>query len=219
MDLFFGICAALGGTVLVCQFVMTLLGLAELDVDLPDDGGHAFGDHGGGHDVGHDAGHGHGHDSHDHAHHGANWLFSIVTFRTLTAALTFFGLTGLAMRSLEVGQATPSIAVLVALAAGGAAMYGVHWLLTAISRLRSEGTVRIDHAVGHGGEVYLRIPANRSGVGKVTITQQNRTVEYQAMTPHEALPTGAKIVVIGIVGPDTVEVELASAREPSAVQA
>jgi hypothetical protein len=40
----------------------------------------------------------------------------------------------------------------------------------------------------------------------VTLRLQNRTVEYQALTPHDALPTGSKVVVTGVLGPDTVEV-------------
>jgi hypothetical protein len=66
--------------------------------------------------------------------------------------------------------------------------------------------------VGKAGAVYLRIPANRSGSGKITLNLQNRTMEYQAVTAGEAIPTGANIVVVGVVGPDTVEVELAPAH-------
>ena len=45
--------------------------------------------------------------------------------------------------------------------------------------------------------------------GKVTLRLQNRTVEYQALTPHGALPTGSPVVVTAVLGPDTVEVAAA----------
>jgi hypothetical protein len=31
-------------------------------------------------------------------------------------------------------------------------------------------------------------------------------MEYQAITPHAELPTGVKIVVVGVINSDTVEV-------------
>lgn len=200
MELFFGVCAVLGGTVLLCQFVLTLIGF-DSDADIDDLGGDSAGepDHGAGHDADYDGSDGH--------HHGANWIFGVLTFRTIVAALTFFGLTGLAGNSAGMSPpATYAIAVL----AGLAAMYGVHWMMQGLYRLRSDGTVRIERAVGKTGTVYLRVPAKKSGVGKVTVSLQGRTMEYQAMTAHDELPTGNRIVVVDIIGRDTVEVELAT---------
>ena len=61
-------------------------------------------------------------------------------------------------------------------------------------------------ATGSTGTVYLAIPGERKGAGKVLLTLQNRTVEYQAVTSRGALPTGAPILVVDVVGPDTVDV-------------
>ena len=61
--------------------------------------------------------------------------------------------------------------------------------------------------VNHNGTVYLRIPAHRAGSGKVTVELRDRTMEYEAITSDDELLTGAKVVVTGVVGPDTVEVE------------
>lgn len=200
------IAAAVGGTFLLCQFAMTLLGMGghEMPHDLPDDVPHDFHF---GHADGHDGGH--SSDSGDD-HHDSSWFFRMISFRTLVAALTFFGLAGLAGSSAEL----PAASVLViALAAGAAAMYGVHWLMQSLYRLRADGTVRIQRAIGQAATVYLRIPPNRSGVGKVHINLQNRTMEYEAMTSHELLPVGAKVVVVDVLGPDTVEVEPAVEAE------
>ncbi len=192
MEMFFGVCAVLGGTVLLCQFVMTLIGF-DSDADVDDLGGDSGGDVDGDHADGY--------------HHGADWIFSVITFRTIVAALTFFGLAGLAANSAGTSQlATYAIAT----AAGLAAMYGVHWMMQGLYRLRSEGTVRIDRAVGRTGIVYLKVPGQKSGVGKVTVSLQGRTMEYQAMTAQDELPTGDRIVVVDVIGRDTVEVELAT---------
>ena len=128
---------------------------------------------------------------------------------TLVAALAFFGLAGLA-GTAKWGE--EPITLLVALAAGAGALFLVATLMRSMSRLKADGTVRIDRAVGKTGTVYLSVPPARAGAGKVTLSLQNRTVEYQAVTAQDALLTGAPIVVVAVLGPDTVEVAPASAR-------
>jgi membrane protein implicated in regulation of membrane protease activity len=205
MTTFFLICAVVGGTILICQFVLTLVGLG--------------GDHGGdfAHDVPHDFAGDVGHDVHvggahgaegaghdAHGHHGSSWLFGVISFRTLVAASTFFGLAGLAARSAELGLGPQ---LLLAAAAGVGAMYGVHWIVRSMGRLTEDATVRIRHALGQEGTVYIPIPPAKAQAGKVQIRVQNRLVEYEAVTNNpNRLATGTKIRVVGIAG-STLEVE------------
>jgi membrane protein implicated in regulation of membrane protease activity len=196
---FFLICAVVGGTVLICQFVLTLVGLG---------GDHSFA---GGHDVSADYTGDAGHDMHvggaqgaegidhdTHGHHGSSWLFGIVSFRTLVAAATFFGLAGLAAQSAEL-RLGPQL--LVAMLAGLGAMYGVHWLVTSMGRLSEDGTQKIRHAIGQEGTVYIPIAPAKARAGKVQIRLQNRLVEYEAVTNSaQRLATGTKIRVVGIAG-------------------
>ncbi|MEX2560992.1 MAG: hypothetical protein WD403_13810 [Pirellulales bacterium] len=185
----YSVCAVVGGTVLACQFLMTMLGLA--DVDLPDDLSSADGADGA--DVSHGG------------HHGSSWFVGMLTFRTLMAAVTFFGLAGLAGNSAQLPN---ELTLVVALAAGAGAMYMVHWMMQLLHKLKADGTARIERAVGQAGTVYLRIPGQKAGVGKVHVNLQNRTMEYEAMTSQEPLPVGARVVVVNVLGPGTVEVEL-----------
>jgi hypothetical protein len=187
------ICAVLGGTLMVCQFLLSLLGLGHH---------HEFGsDAEAAHDFG---GHDHPADGHDVGHEAqASWYVGVLTFRTLVAALLFFGLAGRAAEATDLDAGT---CLLVALCAGGAALFGVAWMMRTLYRLRADGTVRIDRAVGSSGTVYLTVPANKAGLGKVLLNVQNRTVEYQAVTPHQALPTGSPVRVLAVVNADTVEV-------------
>jgi hypothetical protein len=212
VDALFIICAAVGGTILVCQFVMTLIGLGghAFDMDISTDVGHDFG--GGFHaDAGVHVDHG---DATDHtsdadqtnqaAQHGSTWLFGILSFRTVIAALAFFGLAGLAARTAD--ASTPTV-LMVSVGAGLIAMFAVYWMMRALQTLRAEGTVRILGSIGQHGNVYLRVPANRSGNGKIQFNLQNRTMEYLAITSGPELPTGAKVVVVGVVNPTTLEVQ------------
>ena len=181
------VCAVVGGTLLVCQFVLSLLGIGDHGGDA---GGHDFhGDHGGVN------GHGHG--------AGSAWLFGFLTFRSIVSGLTFFGVAGMAAST---GGWGPGPSVLAALVGALLAMALVTALMRSILRLRSDGTVRIDSAVGQTGTVYVTVPGNKSGVGKVTLEIQNRTAEYQAVTFQDQLTTGSKVVVVDVIAPDTLEV-------------
>jgi len=200
----FLICATIGGTVLVCQFVLALVGFGA-DTDLSDDLPHDIG-----HDFHADSSHAHGPDPElgDNAvGHGnfSTWLFSVLSFKTITAALAFFGLAGCAANSAGMSSAAQ---VIIATTAGLGAMYGVHWIMKSLFRLSEDNTIRLDRSVGKEGTVYLTIPADRQGVGKVQFKLQNRLVDYPAITAHdEPLKTGAKIRIVAVVGASTVEVE------------
>lgn len=198
MEIIYILCAVTGATLLVCQFLLALLGFG---------GHHDVGGHDGGFD--HDASHDVGHD-HDAVHDSsAMWFVGVLTFRTIVAALTFFGLAGLAgtaaLRESTVAW-KDGLALGIALAAGLAAMFGVAAIMRSLYNLRSDGTIRIERAVGKYGTVYLRVPGEKKGLGKVTVNVQNRSMEYQAVTSKDELPTGAKVVVVAVVSPDTVEV-------------
>jgi hypothetical protein len=194
MEKVYFVCAVFGGTLFACQFLMSLAGLGA---------DHDFGgDHLDGGDHLGDAEHGaDGHDTdHDSAH---SWFLGVLSFRTIVAALTFFGLTGMAA---EARQTHPMNGLIVASLAGVAALYIVAWTMRSLSRLRADGTVHIENAVGLPGIVYLTIPARRAGKGKVTVTLQDRTMEYEALTDWDDIPTGTVVQVVSVLDSETVEV-------------
>lgn len=189
MDTVFLICAVLGGALLVCQLLAGLAGF------------------GGDHDTDHDSGGG-DHD-HDHARdggHAGSWFLSLLSVRTVSAALAFFGLGG--MVALKSG-AEDLAALGIAIGSGFGALYIVAQIMKSLSKLKADGTARVDRAVGRTGTVYLRVPGSKAGPGKVHLSLQNRTVEYQAVTAGAELPTGTPVKVVGVVNSDTVEVEAA----------
>jgi hypothetical protein len=205
METLYLFCAIFGGTVLVAQF---LLGFGsdhghggDGSDDAPDSSGGMHADGGDGH-HGANGQNSHSHDS--QTHHGSTWVFGVLTFRTVLIGLTFFGLTGKASMASGFAQPKPLV---IAVACGLAAMYGVYFLMRGLYRLTADGTERISQAVGEEGIVYLTIPAHNAGLGKVQVPVQNRTVEYEAMTAGEKLATGTRIVVVGVVSSDRVVVE------------
>jgi hypothetical protein len=219
LDSLFSITALVGGTVLAFQFVMMLLGLGH-----DGDGSNVSG----GHDVSTDGADGgidgdvgledSGFESDASLDHGdltahqLHWFYEMLSLRTISAALTFFGLVG--KTSLAYGH-SPAATLIYALLAGGAAMYVVYWLFKQIYKLQNAGNENVRHAIGLPATVYVPIPAGRAGTGKVMFRLQDRTVEYQAVTNEPSrLSTGEKVVIVGIVNTGTVRVARESQPAP-----
>jgi len=185
MDTVFVLAATIGGTVLVCQFLLTVLGVGidSIEVDGPDL------------DAPPDTGH-------DGAGHGGHWLVGVLSLRTITAFLAFFGLAGLAGQSAKL-PAMPTLALATAM--GSIALFGVAWLMRQLTRLDSDGTVRLTDAVGRQGTVYLRIP--HGGQGKVQVTLHGQMLELNARSSADReLLNGETVVVTSVLGSEFLEV-------------
>lgn len=101
------------------------------------------------------------------------------------------------------------LALLFGILAGFAAALAIAFFMKAIEKLQNSGNLEIKSSVGKNGEVYLTIPADRKGTGKVNIFLQERYVELDAVTDNdEAIPTGSNVNIIGAINQGTVVVEL-----------
>jgi len=182
------LCAVFGGTVLLLQFFMTLIGVGSDDAD-------------GGDSVEIDVSDGSGPDGIGHS--DTVDLFKMISFRTVIAGIAFAGLGGLI--GITGGFGKP-LSVLFATVSGFGAFFIVYYLYRAIAKLKSDGSVTEMLLIGARGTVYLRIPAAQSGIGKVQVSQQDRTMEYEAITLGDELKNGSPITVVRIVSANTVEV-------------
>ena len=183
------ICAVAGGVLVLLQVILQALGMfAETDFD------------GGGADVDVDA-HVDGVDADTDGH--GNVFFGILSFKALCAFAALFGLTGLIMFSRSDDLL---VRVGVSVAAGVAGMVAVAMMMRGLARLHSSGTVKISNAVGKTGSCYLRIPADGTGLGKVTLEIQERSMQFDARTEGEEIATGSRIRVVAIDGDDTLRV-------------
>jgi len=127
-----------------------------------------------------------------------------IGFRTVVAFITFFGIAGMAARAQGF---SPTVTLLLAVVAGGVAFWLVGLAMYQLYRLRSSGTVDINNAVGVEAKVYLSVPANRSGEGRVTVPLQGRTQQYKAITKGPEIATGQLCKVVAVHASDTLEVE------------
>jgi len=199
MENFYLFCVVISGSLFLVQLLLGLIGLGhgvdavDMDVhDLPTADV----------DIGTDA-------DADGFDHGGLRFVGLLSLRAIVAAGTVFGLAGLAAGK----QFDPFATFVIATAAGGAVLYAVAWMMRNVYRLASDGTVRIEHTVGQSGSVYLPIPERKTGIGKVTVEVQDRTMEYEAMTAGGALATGTPIIVTDVLNPEMVEVAAISATD------
>jgi membrane protein implicated in regulation of membrane protease activity len=192
------ICAVFGGTLMVLQLVMMIWGAGDTDSGDFDSGGDSIGDadsDGVGDTDGNSA-------IGEHSH--TVDIFKVLSLRTMIAGITFFGLGGLAGLT---GGTTKLVSVILAIASGLIAIYFVYYLYLSVANLKSDGSISEKTLVGSFGNVYIKIPAAGAGTGKVLVNQQERTMEYEAMTAGNELKAGTPIVVVRIVSPTTVEVK------------
>jgi len=172
--------ALLGGMLLLVQVIMSVFGLGghgDVDADAHDFGGDTD---------------------------GAAWGMGGLSFRTVVAFLTFFGIGGWAAIDNGMGAWT---SVGVAVISGTIAFWIIGLLLSQTHRLSSSGTVDIKNAIGAEARVYLTVPAERTDAGSVTVHVQGRSQQFKAVTRGRELKTGALCKVIGVAASDTLEVE------------
>lgn len=133
--------------------------------------------------------------------------FGTMQLFTLQGIMTFlcvFGWTGVICTSLGLHVA---IAIIIALVLGFLAMLGVAKVLQLTRKLTQDGSLDVRRLLGEKGRVYIPIPANESGEGKVTIAAGERFIELSAVTDEQdTIPTGTQVRIIDVRG-DVVAVE------------
>ena len=183
--------------IFVIQSVMTFLGAdggsdfdINSDVDVPDGG---LGDLPDDASTPIDAG----------AAHGSG--MGLLTFRNFVNFFLGFGWTAVLLNG---SVKSKGLLLLIALLVGVAFVALVMWLFKWLYSMQQTGNINVyKSAVGCTGTVYLPIPAERGGEGKVQITIQGAVREYNALTEGDTLATGTPIKVVEVVNPSTLLVE------------
>jgi hypothetical protein len=128
----------------------------------------------------------------------------LLSVRSIAAALAVFGAFGLWMDGWLPGWG----AALLALVPGFFAALGTAYLMRALVRMETDGSLRLEEAVGATAKVYLTVPGAEQGSGLVQFPLQGRSVELRAVTrEREPLKTGSSVLVISVdTESETVEV-------------
>ncbi|MDO5553179.1 MAG: hypothetical protein Q4G68_05420 [Planctomycetia bacterium] len=147
--------------------------------------------------------------------HGASFsplLFvKMLSVRTITAGLGFFGLAGLAGEAADLSD---GLTFLVALAAGLVSFVLVYFAYRLLNAFHYNGAISQASLPGCSGTVHVRVPARRSGYGKVIVTQQERSMEYDAITDAtDLLPAGTPVVVAEVLNSSLIRVSVAEEND------
>lgn len=122
----------------------------------------------------------------------------IWSIRTLTAFFFGFGWAGL-WATKRGHELAGSLAI--AMIAGVACLVLIYGLVVFLRRLHSDGTQKIENAVGQHGTVYLTVPRRGEGTGQVSVIVQGSLTTYPAITDeHWEIPSHSAIKVIGVAG-------------------
>lgn len=78
------------------------------------------------------------------------------------------------------------------------------FILKGMMGLESNGAYKMEDCVGSICDVYLRIPAERGGQGKVQVSLNGSVHEFTAITDGELLPSGTKVKIESLVDKSTV---------------
>jgi membrane-bound ClpP family serine protease len=134
-------------------------------------------------------------DHHDGGHDGDG--FQIFSFRNLINFLLGFSWTGISLYT-TIGNQIALIALAVLVGVGFVWMF--FFMIKQLQRLSEDNSFQMEEAIGKEVEVYLKIPANRQGKGKVLVSVKGATHELEAMTDGPEIPSNAKAWVTGTEG-------------------
>jgi hypothetical protein len=140
----------------------------------------------------------------DGGDHGAGFQF--FTLKNFIGFFTIFGWAGIAM--IDSG-ASIGAAITVATVAGTLMMFVMAGTFYLLMTAQYDGTMKIQKAIGHTGEVYLTIQSKRGGLGKVQIKVSGALRTLDALTDDDAdIQTGKIVKVSKIVNDNTLLVTL-----------
>ena len=169
-------CAVVASLIFLVQMVLTLIGMDSSDMDVDFDGANTM-DLGGG--------------------------LNLFTIKNFIGFLVGFGWAGVCFYN----SITSSILLILVAVIVGLLFVGIFVVIyKQTKKLEHNGAFQIDDVKGTTVSVYLRIPAQGSGKGKVQVSQNGSVHELDALTDGEEIPSGAKVKVVEIVDNETVKV-------------
>lgn len=117
---------------------------------------------------------------------------------TVKGIVAFFSIGGWSGLAASKGGIPPWAVIIIAFAAGSAALVGISFLMRAAMKLQSNGIMDYTTAIGNSAKVYLTVPPRGNGVGKINVMIQGRYVEADARTEQDkAIRTDSLVRVVG----------------------
>ena len=181
LRIYWGI-AIFASVIFIIQIVLTFIGIGDTDLDM----GGADGTDGDTMDTG-----------------GVLQLFTVRNFVNFLLGVGWGGV------CLWGAISSPLLLIAASILVG--AIFVSIFVLMFKKLRRLEHTARYDlhDAVGQIADVYLRIPAERNGEGKIQTAFGGSVQELPAVTDGDDIPSGSKVHILAVIGDHTFLVEKA----------
>ncbi len=136
---------------------------------------------------------------------GGHSGMNLYTFRNLVNFMLGFGWTSVLLHD----QIPSKFAlILIATLVGIGLVVLVMLLFKWLNGMQQSGNIDVwKSAVGCQGKVYLTIPAERGGEGKIQVSINDAVREYNAITDGDEIKTGTPIKIIEVINAETMLVE------------
>ena len=106
-----------------------------------------------------------------------------------------FSWTGISFYKIIPNQ---TVLILLAVAVGGLFVYFFFLIIRTLMRLSEDNTFKLSETIGKTAEVYVPIPENKSGRGKITISVRGTMHELEAMTAGARIPSNVMVKILSI---------------------
>ncbi|WP_259014283.1 NfeD family protein [Emticicia fluvialis] len=126
---------------------------------------------------------------------GTDEPFQLFSFRNLINFLLGFSWTGISFYQLI---ANPLLLIALAIIVGAVFVALFFFIILQIRKLSQNNTFRIASTINQVGSVYLSIPGQKNGKGKVQISVKGAFFELDAITAQERIKTGESVRIIGV---------------------
>jgi len=126
---------------------------------------------------------------------GADAPFQLFSLLDLINFLLGFSWTGISFYN---SIANHTVLILVALAVGLVFVGLFFIVIRQVQKFAEDNSFKYTATLNRTAEVYLTIPENKSGKGKIMISVNGAFHELEAMTENEKIQTGAVVKVVKI---------------------
>ncbi|MBK8635437.1 MAG: serine protease [Saprospiraceae bacterium] len=132
---------------------------------------------------------------HGGSSHDGGGAFELFTLRNLINFLLGLSWTGISLYNVIDHK---GILIFLSFTVGIAFVYFFFYVITQVQKLAEDNSFSLDNTLYKKAKVYLTIPGQRKGPGKVSININGAYHELEALTLGEAIPTGEEVLIIKI---------------------
>jgi membrane protein implicated in regulation of membrane protease activity len=126
---------------------------------------------------------------------GTDAPFQLFSLRNLINFLLGFSWTGISFYTTILNK---PLLIILSLAVGILFVYLFFVIIRQVQKLAEDNSFKISNTLNKTAEVYLTIPENKKGKGKIMISVNGAFHELEAMTENDKIQSGSVVKVVKI---------------------